>query len=218
MSDRIIRLASDNFTEDFKSLFPEVLVFDKERDKDLRIDLLIFPGGEDIQPSYYMNSRDAARFADMVYTNPARDEEERDVFRMFLDGALSVNKVLGVCRGLQFINVMLGGTLYHDLPSAGKGHRGYHQISHHKTHPLNYLTSVNSLHHQGLRNFGYYDSHTGNEYEIRIISVEPNSSIPEIVTWNRGKILGVQFHPEFWMDGSEVKDKFISIMDNWISK
>ena len=75
-----------------------------------KIDGLLLSGGSDLDPSYYGEEP----IPELDVTLP-----ERDAFEMALLGhALERNvPVLGICRGLQVLNVALGGTLYQDLPS-----------------------------------------------------------------------------------------------------
>src|SRR3990172_6629496 len=204
--ERVIRLATKDFLYDFETLFPEIKVFNPEEDSKLDIDLLIFSGGEDVDLKRYMDSAGIEKYNDLVSSNPKRDAVEAKIFDLFMRGTITVNKILGVCRGMQFINVMLGGTLYPDLFSVGKSHKAYHKIIQNTTHPLNYLTYVNSLHHQGLQGMGNYYSDTEKEFRYDIIAYEESTQIYEVVTWNRDQILGVQFHPEFFVDNTEVKD------------
>lgn len=75
-----------------------------------KIDGLVLSGGSDLDPSYYGEEPTP----ELGVTLP-----ERDAFEMALLGhALERSvPVLGICRGLQVLNVALGGTLYQDLPS-----------------------------------------------------------------------------------------------------
>ena len=214
--ERVIRLATNDFLSSFETLFPEVRVFNPEKDSNLGIDLLIFSGGEDVGLDRYMDNAGVEKYGDLVNSNPKRDAVEAKIFDLCMEGTITVNKILGVCRGMQFINVMLGGTLYPDLPSVNKGHRAYHKIIHQRTHPLNYLTHVNSLHHQAICNFGNYYSNTEQEFRYDVIAYEENTQVYEIVSWNRDEILGVQFHPEFFVNGTEPKDKFIHYINKFI--
>ncbi|MBT1179531.1 gamma-glutamyl-gamma-aminobutyrate hydrolase family protein [Bifidobacterium vespertilionis] len=73
-------------------------------------DGLLFSGGQDVNPELY-GERPADKCGAIC---PQRDAMERAL----LDIALEADKpVLGICRGLQFINAALGGTLWQDLPS-----------------------------------------------------------------------------------------------------
>ncbi len=74
-----------------------------------RIDALMLAGGSDIDPSRYGESRAAAT----DHTTPPRDDLELALARGALERDLPV---LGICRGLQLLNVARGGTLRQHLP------------------------------------------------------------------------------------------------------
>ncbi|HEU4589004.1 MAG TPA: gamma-glutamyl-gamma-aminobutyrate hydrolase family protein [Gemmatimonadales bacterium] len=77
-------------------------------------DGLVLTGGEDIDPSYYGEAPSSKLGA---------VDRERDRFELALFAAARERglPVLGICRGIQLINVALGGTLYQDLPSERPG-------------------------------------------------------------------------------------------------
>ncbi len=120
------------------------------------IDGYIFPGGEDVNPELYNEAK--APYCGKI--NEARDNIEAKVFRV----AYQENKpILGICRGSQIINALLGGSLYQDLYEEFEG------IEHHQEKPYNVgfhcvktledtplrsfgeITKVNSVHHQGIK-------------------------------------------------------------------
>ncbi len=74
-----------------------------------RLDGLVLSGGGDLDPALYGAQRAAASGP----ANPARDSAELELCRQALASGLPV---LGICRGLQVINVALGGTLHQHLP------------------------------------------------------------------------------------------------------
>ena len=73
------------------------------------LDGLIVAGGCDVDPSTY----DAAPHPETVDTRPGRDEHEKTLIQAALDRDLPL---LAICRGLQMLNVTLGGTLQQHLP------------------------------------------------------------------------------------------------------
>jgi anthranilate synthase component 2/putative glutamine amidotransferase len=75
------------------------------------LDGLIIAGGCDVDPASY----DAAPHPETVDTRPGRDEHEAILIRAALDADLPL---LAICRGLQMLNVTLGGTLQQHLPEA----------------------------------------------------------------------------------------------------
>src|SRR5215472_15086537 len=74
-----------------------------------RLDGLVLSGGGDIDPARYGATRDPQTDA----ANPARDDAEIELTRQALATGLPL---LGICRGLQVVNVALGGTLHQHLP------------------------------------------------------------------------------------------------------
>ena len=75
-----------------------------------RIDGLLLCGGSDLDPGYYGE----APIPELDVTIPARDTFEMALVEQVLERGIPV---FGICRGLQVLNVALGGTLYQDLPS-----------------------------------------------------------------------------------------------------
>jgi putative glutamine amidotransferase len=75
-----------------------------------RIDGLLLSGGSDLDPSYYGEEP----IPELNVTVPKRDSFEMALVGYALERGVPV---FGICRGLQVLNVALGGTLYQDLPS-----------------------------------------------------------------------------------------------------
>lgn len=122
-------------------------------------DGLILTGGNDIDPALYGE----AVLNDTVEPAPERDAGEKRLCDLALERKLPI---LGICRGLQFLNVYFGGTLYQDIPSqflTDVKHRmeePYHRSSHdclpEADSPLETLVGaeaigVNSHHHQAVK-------------------------------------------------------------------
>lgn len=122
-------------------------------------DGFLFTGGQDVSPEIYGETP----LSGLVVPCPARDRMETRLFSL----ALSSDKpVLGICRGIQLINALLGGTLYQDLPLQHPSLTAHHQsapyylpshrVSVIKDSPLHNLLgtdtlAVNSYHHQAVR-------------------------------------------------------------------
>ena len=123
------------------------------------LDGILLTGGVDVAPELY--GEETLEVCGEV--NRERDEMERILFW----AALAADKpILGICRGIQVINVLLGGSLYQDIPSQLSGvesvnHRpadyGYiHKVTILPETPLRALlgaetVTVNSMHHQAIR-------------------------------------------------------------------
>lgn len=159
-------------------------------------DGLLLTGGEDMDPSWYGASPSA--FLE-------RTSQERDLFELALFAIARQRElpILGICRGIQLINVALGGTLFQDLPSERPGSVNHNQSaardarSHsvrlqpgsHAAEALGATeATVNSVHHQAVKDLapGLIATGWSSDGLIEAAENEPGSS------W----ILAVQWHPE----------------------
>jgi putative glutamine amidotransferase len=158
-----------------------------------RVQGLVLTGGEDVEPSHYR----ARPHPQLEETDPARDAMELAL----IAGARARGlPLLAICRGIQILNVALGGTLYQDLPSerpSAIDHTDRH--AHHglRIDPDSRLhrtlrtleTSVNSRHHQAIRDLAPALRATAWAADGVIEGAEPaDGGAP----WT----LAVQWHPE----------------------
>ena len=108
--------------------------------------------------------------------------------------------LLGVCRGLQSVNVFLGGTLYQDLAQLGLKHSnipGNHKINTVENDVIKFESeiAVNSYHHQGIKKLA-----TG----LKVIGKQTDGII-EAVVHESLPIIAVQWHPEMRPSSPESK-------------
>ena len=153
-----------------------------------RADGVLFAGGVDIDPKYYGEEK----VNGTVEVCPARDEMELELFALAAARGLPV---LGICRGIQLINVALGGSLWQDIPAQLPGaltHGGgaVHEV---RTEEDSVVRRVfgerirtNSYHHQAVREPGRGLRVTARSSDGVVEAVE-HESLP---------ILGLQWHPE----------------------
>ena len=179
---------------------PLVLSFDIDRsDVEREVDVLdgiVFVGGADVDPSLYGERR----VEECGDSSPKRDEFESLLF----DVAHGKDKpIFGICRGCQFINVKLGGTLWQDISSqrpASYDHRmpdNYASASHlveiipdTPLHDAVHTTSfpVNSIHHQGIKAIAN---------DLRAMAYATDGLVESVWEPGRTCVWGVQWHPEY---------------------
>jgi putative glutamine amidotransferase len=157
---------------------------------------LVLTGGEDIDPSHYGAEPSAA----LGSVDADRDRFELALFAAARSAGLPI---LGICRGIQLINVALGGTLYQDLPSerpgpvdhnpgAARNARTHHVClapGSRAAHALGVDRLVpNSFHHQAIRDLAPTLVASGWSDDGVIEAVETRA--------DDGWLLAVQWHPE----------------------
>ena len=180
---------------------------------------VLFSGGEDLHPELYGKPEFVQQYG-LTEIIPARDQFEYKVIKK----AFSLKKpVLGICRGLQLINVYLGGTLVPDIPilyqstTHGKisGQDQTHFIRVENISLLHDISGqelgiVNSAHHQSV-------DRPANELKISAYS-EP--AIVEAMEWKepakKSWLLMVQWHPERMSDlssplSANLKSAFLEV-------
>lgn len=160
---------------------------------------VVLSGGVDIHPEYFN--------AELNYANaPDTFKKQRDDFEFAIfEKAKNTMPVLGICRGLQLVNVAQGGTLIQDLNNLNPYHRTLDSLKEDKVHGVvvmeNTLLSgivqnelkgkVTSAHHQAI-------DVLGKGLMINAVSIDDN--IIEGIEWedktHKPFMLCVQWHPE----------------------
>jgi putative glutamine amidotransferase len=157
-----------------------------------RLDGLVLIGGDDIPPQAYGEQPHET----VEVLTPQRYEFERKLIARWLAGG---KPVLGVCLGMQFTNVVAGGTMVQDIPSeVGKtvDHRKHHRVRIEPGSSLAKLlgsteASVLSNHHQAVDGLGE---------NLRVIARSDDGVAEAMERVDGGFGLFVQWHPEAMTD------------------
>lgn len=204
---KIIRIAlskaSDNYINWLRDADSSIMIIDlKGLNPDSAVKLLatcdglVLTGGEDVYPGIYGKEADTSR----CEYNLERDTLEARLFRAAVKKKMPV---LGICRGMQLINIMKGGTLVIDIPTDTKSaivHRNdsvqaYHLVSINKDSKLFTFSKtenglVTSSHHQAIEKLG----------DGLKITAKSEDMLPEAIEWTepeaKGFLIAVQWHPE----------------------
>jgi putative glutamine amidotransferase len=194
----ILSKASENYVKWIKD--ENIIILDaytiKNTDSILALaDGIILTGGEDINPLEYNDAINLAVCGDINYQ---RDTLERKLFDFAFKNKLPL---VGVCRGMQMMNVASGGSLYGDIPTeigTTVIHRNNGEVMHEIViidtcsliFPIETDTiMVNSWHHQGLKSMPNH---------LRVIA-RSFDGLPEAVVMDKSEhpfMIAVQFHPE----------------------
>ncbi|MDO5713864.1 MAG: gamma-glutamyl-gamma-aminobutyrate hydrolase family protein [Tissierellia bacterium] len=161
-----------------------------------RFDGFVFTGGQDFDPLLYGQEKKetCGEFA------PKRDKLEIGLLPEIMKADLPI---FGICRGMQLLNVLCGGTLYQDLPtdfsdSVNHDREKPNDAFHHKvvvdteTYPGELLgkeiIDVNSLHHQGVDMIG--------DDLVPFAFSEEDGLIEGFYHNKKSWVIGLQWHPE----------------------
>ena len=179
-----------------------------------QLDGIVFTGGEDFAPAYY-GKEEHEKLGEV---NVTRDTYDLTLFKLAKDRNIPT---LGICRGLQLINVAMGGTLYQDLPSEKPSDINHRQDEDGTvpTHCVSVVEGstmhrilgekkirVNTFHHQAIDKLAP---------GLKIVGWS-NDSVPELIeAYPHRQILGTQFHPEiFTQAGDALMGKLFKFLVN----
>jgi putative glutamine amidotransferase len=172
---------------------------------------LVLSGGPDLDPVAY----GADRHGRLGPTWRALDEPELTLARLADERGLPI---LGICRGLQTLNVARGGTLHQHLPDLvgdGVRHRqestasqATHQVALAADSRLAEIVgaselAVNSFHHQGIATLGG---------GLRATGFAPDGTIESVEALDRDFVLGVQWHAECLIDDDRQSALFAALI------
>jgi putative glutamine amidotransferase len=163
-----------------------------------RFDGFLFTGGQDVNPHLYGEEKSPL----CGETCDERDALESLLFQRVIE---QDKPVFGICRGIQLINVALGGTLYQDLPTGREspvqiGHsqsppydRPVHRVTVETESPLFHMLEseslmVNSYHHQGIKQLSD---------RLKPAAYADDGLVEAAYMPEKTFVHAVQWHPEF---------------------
>lgn len=168
-----------------------VPIFSSNVTEYINADALLLTGGGNVIPYLYDEPVASFKSVDAV-----TDLAETFLIKRFVN---LKKPIVGICKGIQILNVYFGGTLteidYHYV----KGKDVYHKIHAVTTHPITEIIGreplVNSCHKQAVKKLG--------ENLLPVYTAKDNTI--EILTHSSLPIIGVQFHPERMSEEFSVK-------------
>jgi putative glutamine amidotransferase len=178
-------------------LIPHIADEDMLRAVYERLDGLLLPGGGDIDPMHYGETRHEK----CNQPSAERDDTELALARWAMEGGMPV---LAICRGVQVLNVALGGSLFQDIQSQIAGAERHDWYPNHARDRLSHTVAinpgtrlariagagslpVNSLHHQSIKDLAPGLVETGRS---------PDGIVEAVEAREHPFAIGVQWHPE----------------------
>lgn len=169
----------------------------------------LLTGGQDVSPLLY----DEEISSQCGECSSERDTMEAELLQIAL---VEDKPVFGICRGIQFLNVYLGGTLYQDIPTDYPTN-----INHHMTPPYDRMTHyvsilpettlhdilkrttlpVNSYHHQAVKNLGK---------GLELAAISEDGLTEGVYMPDHRFVVAVQWHPELLFHKDEPSKKLFS--------
>lgn len=174
------------------------------------LDGLLLAGGGDILP---------ARYGEETIPACGEADAQRDAFELLIIPMAISRKmpVFGICRGIQVLNVAMGGTLIQDIESQKGIPTGVHQqqppygepvhtVHFEKNSLFEQITGTsemktNSMHHQAIKDIAP---------ELQIDGQTDDGMIEAVSAKNNSRIFAVQFHPEYLSDHDAYAQKLFA--------
>ena len=177
-----------------------------------RLDGFILSGGDDVDPALF-GERATAKLGTVI---PRRDNFEIALVKQVME--TTNTPILGICRGIQVMNVAMGGSLHIDLPSDGKLCHSMGMYPRNvRTHSVQVVAGtrmeaimdgtsgqVNSFHHQAIRD-------VADCFAVCAVSV-PDDVVEAVELPGERFVVGVQWHPEELVEYPEAQKLFRSFV------
>ena len=213
-----IVIANDASSLDYISYLKEKFeiivhkITDVKNPKD--IDLVLFTGGEDVNPVYYNE-----RVGKYTSFNDNRDKKETDTFYKFRNHSF----LLGVCRGSQLLTTLSGGKLIQHVEGHCKDHDiilntglRYKITSSH--HQMLYPFDLNERDYELIAYSEYFQSKTYLNGDNEEIELPKNFLEPEIIYYKNTNALCIQGHPEWSNCERRTSDMCLNLIDKYLQE
>ncbi len=173
-----------------------------------RMDAFLFTGGIDVSPARYGEEP----LPELGEVQSFRDEMESSLLPLVMEKEKSL---LCICRGIQTVNVILGGSLYQDLPSQRPSDICHSQGEPYEkpTHPVRILPgtplalllgveelAVNSMHHQAVKALAP---------GLQVMATAPDDVIEAAWLPAYPYLRAYQWHPEYLFEGGDEPSRLI---------
>jgi len=193
----------------------EVIVHKTKDVKDVKdIDLVLFTGGEDVNPAHY--GENVGKFTSI---NKSRDDKEIDTFYRFREHSL----LLGICRGNQLLTVLSGGKLIQHVEGHGRDHSmilnnrmKYNITSSH--HQMIYPFDLNEKSYELIAYSEYFQSKTYLNGDNKEVELSKNFLEPEIVYYKNTNALCIQGHPEWSHCERRTSSMCLNLIDKYLKE
>jgi putative glutamine amidotransferase len=175
-------------------------------------DALFLPGGQDVDPVFF-GEEPTWKIGAADYK---MDRFEIELVRAFYRAG---KPIAGICRGIQVLNVALGGTLYQDLQADNPDAYIRHSQAADGSYPTHHVTVepgsrlhaalgdtafVNSRHHQSIRKLAP---------GLKVTAVAPDGVIEGVESAEGDQVVAVQWHPEnMWQEHPEMRQLFVNFV------
>ena len=187
-----------------KAVWLDTTDLEKAVEQMLQCDGLLLSGGEDVNPNYY--GQTATEKCGKIV--PQRDHAEMKMLEAFLSTG---KPILGICRGVQLMNVYFGGSLHQDIKEIAtcshydfkRKNTGHHTVT---LTPNTKLANIyceesfiaNSLHHQAVDQVGK---------DLIVSAISEDGLIEAVEHTTHPFCIGVQWHPEHMSAFSKTQRK-----------
>ena len=213
-----IVIADDSSSLEYVSYLNEKYEVIVHKTKDVKnpkdIDLVLFTGGEDVNPAHYNEN-----IGKYTHINSNRDKKEIDTFYRFKGKSF----LLGICRGNQLLTILSGGKLIQHVEGHCRDHSmvlnnslKYNITSSH--HQMIYPFDLNEKDYELIGYSEYFQSNTYLNGDNEEIELSNNFLEPEIVYYKKTNALCIQGHPEWNHCEKRTSNMCLNLIDKYLKE